>query len=79
MDLSSNIGVLYSDMGRFQQAIKYLRQGLSLREKYLNPNDARLQSLRLLAGVYHKQGDYAKAQPLLIRALEITKRSGYQS
>ena len=52
-----------------------LTQALALREKALGPDHPDVAtSLNNLAGLYHAQGRYAKAEPLYQRALAIPRR-----
>ena len=60
--LAVDLGILYSDMNKFEKAIQFHREGLALRETILGANDGRVAaSLRLLAGVYTDQGNYEQA------------------
>jgi tetratricopeptide (TPR) repeat protein len=74
--LLNEFGIVWLKAGLNEEALPFLEQGLTLREKTVDPMDPSLAvSLNNLAGLYHNQGKYAEAEPLYQRALRITEKS----
>lgn len=69
--LKANLANLKSEMNA-PDALSQLKQNLSDREKVFGPDDTDVaQSLNNLAGYYDRHGQYAEAEPLLRRSLQI--------
>lgn len=74
--LLSNWGLLYVDMGKYQEAEPLLQDALELREQLLQPDNPDIAiSLNTLAGCYSGQERHREAELLLRRALEIDEKA----
>ena len=73
---ATNLALLYRDMGRFDDAERYMLQGKGIREELAAPvRDVELSnSLNNLAGLLRERGRYAEAEPLARQAVEIRTR-----
>ena len=70
----NNIGVVYFYQAKYQDALKYISLGLSIREKLLGASHSDVaQSYNNLGGVYDNQGKYLDALTCYSKALEIRK------
>ena len=72
----NNLGVLYTEQGKYEQAELLFRRALTLREQHFgkyHPEIAR--TLHDLAIFYQKQGNLSEAISLTERALEIRSLS----
>ena len=68
-----NLGVIYTKLGRYQEAEPLLRRVLAIDEEVLEPNNPELaRSLRNLALLYTRMGRREEAKKLLARAQRIT-------
>ena len=70
----SCLGVVYEHLGQSADAIKFASQTLDITKEGVgehHPNYA--SSLDNLAVLYRENGDYAKAEPLCLKALQIRK------
>lgn len=77
----SNLAGRYTDLDRLDEAETTHREALAIQEQLLKPDDPSLAiTLSNLARVHSKRNDFAKAEPLLLRAIDITKAAhGEQS
>jgi len=72
----NNLGNLYHDMGRLDDAARTHERSLAIKEKVNGPDHYFLsQSLSNLANVYMEQKQYDKAEPMHRRALAIKRRA----
>jgi tetratricopeptide (TPR) repeat protein len=70
----SNLAGRYIDLGRLDEGEAAAREALAIEEPLLNSNDPSLAiTLSNLAEVHWKRKQFAQAEPLLLRAAEITK------
>jgi tetratricopeptide (TPR) repeat protein len=73
------LAALYSDQGRYDEAVKLLERGLAITEKASGPDNPDIANvLTALATAYRAQGRYDEAEPLLKRSLAITEKAGAQ-
>jgi tetratricopeptide (TPR) repeat protein/serine/threonine protein kinase len=74
--LMNTIGEVYHSLGLYNDAQSLIEDGLTIREKYLDPDDpAVAESLSSLGSNFWRKGDFKKARSLHERALEIRKKS----
>jgi CHAT domain-containing protein len=72
MTILNNLGALYYELGRVDDAELLSRQSLAIAIRMLGPNNPDVAlSLNSLAVIYKDQGRYADAEPLLKKSLEI--------
>jgi len=70
----SNLGSLYSEFDRLNEAQAAYREALKIQERLLDPNDPSLAiTMSNLAQVHEKQREFGKAEPLCLRAVQIMK------
>ena len=76
-----NLGGRYVDLDRLDEAEKTFREALAIKEPRLRQDDPSLAvTLSNLAQVYWKRKEYAKVEPLYLRAADIMKTAyGAQS
>ena len=71
----NNLGVLYQNQGRYDDAEPLYQRALEIREKVLGPDHPDVaMSLDSLGMLYNDQGRYSDAEPLYRRALEICEK-----
>jgi tetratricopeptide (TPR) repeat protein len=64
-----NLGQLYQDQGRYEEAEPLYRRSLAIKEKALPPDHPdTATTLNNLAGLYRAQGRYEEAEPLYQRS-----------
>jgi tetratricopeptide (TPR) repeat protein len=71
----NGLGLIYIEMGNFQQAITHLEEYLNLRRQQ-SKQDAQAIAYNHLGLVYDRQGDYERAVEHYNRALEIDRKLG---
>jgi eukaryotic-like serine/threonine-protein kinase len=70
-----DLGHLYRDEGKYEQAEQLLTQVLEIQRRVLAPeNPDTLRSMSDLGAVYHDESKDDLAEPLLIKALELRRR-----
>src|ERR1700733_9551730 len=78
LDEAAQLGKLVVQLygeGKYREAVAPAERALALREKALGPNHPDVaNSLNNLAELYRVQGAYARAEPLLARALDIREK-----
>jgi len=73
--MMDTMGVVYRELGLYEQATALLEKALELRREYLNGNHVELSdSLNNLAVVMQDRGDYDTAERLLREALAMDRR-----
>ena len=73
--IRNTIGLTYTDLGLFPEAVKQLKQALDLRRRVLGPEHPdTLKSMNYLTSVYIDQQRYAEAEGLDTQILEIRRR-----
>jgi non-specific serine/threonine protein kinase/serine/threonine-protein kinase len=73
--IRQTIGDTYEDLGLDQEAQRQIERALDIRRRVLGENHRdTLASMSRLAQLYMYQGDYDRAEPLLIRVMEIQRR-----
>ena len=70
--LFNNIGFAYSDLGDYDQALRYMQRALASREALKN-TEGIIQTLNNIGGVYNKRRDYGKALEYFRRSLETVR------
>ncbi len=72
----NNLGLLYQDQGRYDEAEPLLKRSLVIYEKTLGPEHlAVARGLNNLAELYRNLSRYAEAEPLYKRALSIAEKA----
>jgi tetratricopeptide (TPR) repeat protein len=75
VDLNA-LAVSVDAQGRQDEALGYYRQALELRQGNLGPQAAELpEILNNMARVYYMKADYARAEPLYLRAIAIDEKN----
>jgi serine/threonine-protein kinase len=70
-----SLGVLYFTWGNLDQADRYLKESLEMRQRIYQPDNTRVAAaLTSLGRLRHAQGRYDEAQDLLTRSLEIRRQ-----
>ena len=73
----NNLGLLYSDQARYDEAEPLLKRSLSIREKTLGPDHPNVaKTLNSLAVLYSDQDEHLKALPFAQKATAIYRRRG---
>ena len=68
----NNLGILYQEIGNYQDAEKHLKNGLEIRQKLLGENHPVVaQSMGNLGKLYNEIGDYNNAELLYQTSLDI--------
>lgn len=68
------IGTIYLNHGMYEQAEKFLNEGLRIREEAYGKSNLNVaNSLNNLSQMYLNKGEYENAEEMLLRALEIIK------
>ena len=67
-DVSSSLGQTYYEQGRYKEAVKEYQEAVTLRQD----DTATLNSL---GNALHRAGQYSKAEPCYLRALEISEKA----
>ncbi len=76
-DRLSRYAVALDRQGNYAEGIASVRKAMEIRGGLLGENDTSYaDSLNHLARLYHKLGEYAKAEPLHRHALDIRRRAG---
>ena len=70
-----NLGSLYNDFGKIEEAIALYNQSLEITER-IGDIQGKASTLHNLAGIYAKRGDVDEAIALYNQSLEITERIG---
>ena len=70
--LFNNIGFAYSDLGDYDQALRYMQRALAAREA-LKDTEGIIQTLNNIGGVYNRRKDHGKALEYFRRSLEIAR------
>jgi tetratricopeptide (TPR) repeat protein len=74
VSILNNLGILLAQTGRSKEAGSYLERALAIQEGAQTPNDIDLaRSLTNLGAFYRSIREYAKAEPLLQRALTLAE------
>lgn len=74
-DMLNDLGVLYTEIGRYSEAERCICEGLELRTQILRPNDKKLiYSKNDLANLYSFMDNYEKAEQLFEELLECVKK-----
>jgi tetratricopeptide (TPR) repeat protein len=74
--LLNEFGLIWVKAGLLEEALPFFEEGLTLRERALDPMDPSLAvSLNNLAGLYHHLGKFSEAEPLYQRSLQITENA----
>jgi tetratricopeptide (TPR) repeat protein len=70
-----NLGELYTNQGRYNEAEPLLVKALEMRRRVLGEEHPEtLDFMNSLGDLYSRQGRYNEAEPLLVKALEIRRR-----
>ena len=71
-----NMGILYEDQDKCNEALKYFNQSLLIREKYLPENHYKIAKIyRGMGETYYYHGDYTLALEHLTKSLEMSEKS----
>jgi tetratricopeptide (TPR) repeat protein len=73
--LFHELGILYNDLGKPEEAITLYKQSLELKERIGNIQ-GKAPTLHQIAGIYVNQGDVERAIALYEQSLELTERIG---
>jgi tetratricopeptide (TPR) repeat protein len=74
--LMDAMGVVYTNLGLFDQALPLLQGAVDIRTARLSPLDPELAtSLHDLATLFHQREEYSRAEPLYRRALRIQEQA----
>lgn len=74
IECMSNLGIFYSNRGRYTEAESLLQQALHLREKVSGESRGLVLSLDFLGNCYVSQGKNDEAKELLLRGIPISER-----
>jgi tetratricopeptide (TPR) repeat protein len=70
----ANLGARYAELDKLKEAEEAYREGLKIEEPRLDPNDPSLAiTLANIGGVHLQRKEFAKAEPLVLRAAGIMK------
>jgi CHAT domain-containing protein len=76
----NNLGLLYLELHRYEEAQEMLTESLSIRENSLSEeHPSYLSTLNNLALVYHHQKDFQKAEYIYRKVLDIRKKVLYKN
>ena len=72
---ANNLGLLYHDQGRLQEAQSLYTRALAIWEQHVGPEHEDVAAaLNNLAEIAHAEGDWARAEPLYERVLAIERK-----
>lgn len=82
LGIQNNLGVIYTGLGKFEQAAKEFRIGLKLAEEHDDNSFSYIQLLHNLGDCYYKKGDVQSSIEMYLaaeRQLEVTPNGLFQS
>src|SRR5690606_31841205 len=71
----NNLGLVYQDSGRFEEALEAFSEALSIRRE-IGDASGMAQTLNNLGTIHQDNGDHAQATALWTEALEYARRVG---